>query len=221
MINIDTALNYMKDLQREGVTYSMYGSRTGSDGTADCSGAVYQALRNAGASNAGWVLNTDSLHDWLIKNGFTLVAHNKEADPKKGWVFILGRKGASGGAYGHTGFFNGDSENIIHCNYRANGVSVDDFNTMYNRSVSATPQLADWYFYAPPTQTGTSTINNGDVVTVQKFATHYQTGQKIADFVKGQKYRVLQTKAVNQSNSKKAYLLQGIMSWVLEQDLRK
>lgn len=55
-------------------------------------------------------------------------------------------------------------------------------------------------------------------VTVAKWATHYQTGQKIADFVKGKKYTVKQEKAVKQSNSKKAFLLNGINSWVLEQD---
>ncbi len=64
-----------------------------------------------------------------------------------------------------------------------------------------------------PTPTPTS-----KTVTVGKWATHYQTGQKIAEFVKGNKYKVKQEKAVNQSNSKKAFLLDGINSWVLEQD---
>lgn len=219
MIKIDTALNYMYDLKNRGVVYSMDYSRTGYDGTADCSGAVYQALRNAGASNAGWVLNTDSLHDWLIKNGFTLVAHNKEIKPTKGMVFILGKKGASGGAYGHTGFFNGDRENIIHCNYSANGVSIDDFDTMYNRSVAVTPQLKDWYFYAPPKTNVYTGFKVGDKVKLMTYATHYQTGQKIASFAKGKTYKILQVKNVNQSNSKRAYLLEGIMSWVLEQDV--
>ncbi|MDQ6113110.1 peptidoglycan amidohydrolase family protein [Enterococcus gallinarum] len=43
----------------------MSDSRTGTDGTADCSRAIYVCLRKAGASNAGWVLNTDSMHSWL------------------------------------------------------------------------------------------------------------------------------------------------------------
>ncbi len=50
-------------------------------------------------------------------------------------------------------------------------------------------------------------------------ATHYQTGQKIANWVKGRTYKILQVKNVPQSNSKRAYLLDGIMSWVLEQDV--
>lgn len=60
----------------------------------------------------------------------------------------------------------------------------------------------------------------GDTVTVQKFATNYQTGQKIKDFVKGSKYKIKQVKPVNQSKSKRAYLLEGINSWVLEQDVK-
>jgi len=59
----------------------------------------------------------------------------------------------------------------------------------------------------------------GDTVTVQNFATNYQTGQKIKEFVKGSKYKIKQVKNVNQSKSKRAYLLEGINSWVLEQDV--
>lgn len=60
----------------------------------------------------------------------------------------------------------------------------------------------------------------GDTVTVQSFATHYQTGQKIKEFVKGSKYKIKRVKNVNQSKSKRAYLLEGINSWVLEQDVK-
>lgn len=60
----------------------------------------------------------------------------------------------------------------------------------------------------------------GDTVTVQSFATRYQTGQVIAPFVKGKKYKIKLVKPVNQSRSKRAYLLEGINSWVLEQDVR-
>lgn len=60
----------------------------------------------------------------------------------------------------------------------------------------------------------------GDTVEVLSKATHYQTGQAIASFVKGKKYKIKQIKSVNQSASKKAYLLDGINSWVLEQDVK-
>lgn len=60
----------------------------------------------------------------------------------------------------------------------------------------------------------------GDTVTVLTTATKYQTGQIMAPFVKGSKYKIKQVKNVNQSNSKRAYLLDKINSWVLEQDVK-
>ena len=60
----------------------------------------------------------------------------------------------------------------------------------------------------------------GDTVTVQSHATQYQTGQNIPSWVKGKKYKIKQIKSVNQSKSKKAYLLDGINSWFLEQDVK-
>ena len=59
----------------------------------------------------------------------------------------------------------------------------------------------------------------GSKVTVRASATHYQTGQPIASWVKGKTYTIQQVKAVNQSASKRAYLLSDIVSWVLEQDI--
>ncbi|WP_414842129.1 hypothetical protein [Enterococcus saccharolyticus] len=60
----------------------------------------------------------------------------------------------------------------------------------------------------------------GDTVTVQNFATHYQTGEKISPWVKGSKHKIKDIKPVNQSKSKRAYLLDKINSWVLEQDVK-
>ncbi len=39
--------------RRVKLTYSMYGSRNGSDGTADCSGSISQALKEAGVNIIG------------------------------------------------------------------------------------------------------------------------------------------------------------------------
>lgn len=61
----------------------------------------------------------------------------------------------------------------------------------------------------------------GGVATIKKSATHYQTGQEIASFVKGNKYKILQVKAVSGGNSHKAYLLGGILSWLWEQDIEE
>nr|DAM97797.1 MAG TPA: lysin [Caudoviricetes sp.] len=68
--------------------------------------------------------------------------------------------------------------------------------------------------------TSNATHKVGDTVTVQNYATNYQTGQKIPNWVKGQKYKIKQAKSVNQSKSKKAYLLDGVNSWFLEQDVK-
>ena len=68
--------------------------------------------------------------------------------------------------------------------------------------------------------TTTATKKVGDTVTVQSHATQYQTGQNIPSWVKGKKYKIKQIKSVNQSKSKKAYLLDGINSWFLEQDVK-
>lgn len=68
--------------------------------------------------------------------------------------------------------------------------------------------------------TTTDTKKVGDTVTVQSHATQYQTGQNIPSWVKGKKYKIKQIKSVNQSKSKKAYLLDGINSWFLEQDVK-
>ena len=71
----------------------------------------------------------------------------------------------------------------------------------------------------PPTTPSGAKYKVGQAVTLLSRATHYQTGQSIAQWAKNKAYTVSQVKAVNQSNSKWAYLLSGINSWVLEQDL--
>lgn len=121
-INIETAIAWMRE--REGQVYYSMEYRDGPD-SYDCSSSVYYALRSAGASSAGWAVNTEYEHDWLIKNGYELIAENTECVAKRGDIFIWGRKGASAGAFGHTGMFI-DSDNIIHCNYAYNGISINN-----------------------------------------------------------------------------------------------
>ena len=126
-INIENAIAWMR--AREGkVSYSME-YRDGSD-SYDCSSSVYYALRSAGAVSAGWAVNTEYEHDWLIKNGYELIAENTECDAQRGDVFIWGRRGASAGAGGHTGIFV-DSDNIIHCNYRFDGITVNSHDYIW------------------------------------------------------------------------------------------
>ncbi|MFH6649646.1 peptidoglycan amidohydrolase family protein [Streptococcus suis] len=146
-VNIETALRWMSD--RKGrVTYSM-DYRNGPN-SFDCSSSVYYALMSAGAISAGWPVNTEYEHDWLIKNGYKLIAENTDWDAKRGDIFIWGRRGHSAGAGGHTGIFV-DPDNIIHCNYARNGITVDNYNQ--------TAAASGWmycYVYRLVNQTSTS-----------------------------------------------------------------
>lgn len=126
---LQKAIDFMYDLKNRRVVYSMLGKRDGSDGTADCSGAIYTALRRAGLSDAGWILNTDSMHKWLRNNGYKKIAVNEEWPMQAHDVIIFGPEGASGGVAGHV-VYAIDGIRVIHCNYGANGVSVDNENQM-------------------------------------------------------------------------------------------
>ncbi|MGQ7430238.1 peptidoglycan amidohydrolase family protein [Streptococcus suis] len=123
-VNIETAIRWMSD--RKGrVTYSM-DYRNGPN-SFDCSSSVYYALMSAGAISAGWAVNTEYEHDWLIKNGYKLIAENQDWDAKRGDIFIWGKRGQSAGAGGHTGIFI-DPDNIIHCNYANNSITINNYN---------------------------------------------------------------------------------------------
>lgn len=128
----------MYQLKNRGITYSMNGSRIGTDGTADCSGAVYISLVKGGAKPHSYPVNTESEHAWLIANGFELIAFNKEWNMQRGDVLIFGIKGQSAGAGGHTAIAV-DHNNVIHCNYAHNGVTVNPETTM--------PYNMGWYVY--------------------------------------------------------------------------
>lgn len=136
-INIETAIAWMR--ARQGQVYYSMEYRDGPD-SYDCSSSVYYALRSAGASSAGWAVNTEYEHDWLIKNGYELIAENQEWNAQRGDIFIYGRRGYSAGAGGHTGMFV-DSDNIIHCNYARNGITVNNHDAIWNAAGQP-------YFYA-------------------------------------------------------------------------
>jgi hypothetical protein len=152
--SIDAAIAYMYKLQKNGVTYSMDGSRTGSDGTADCSGAVYAALRAGGMPSAGYVLNTESMNAWLLNNGWKRVADDSYWNAARGDVFIWGKIGDSAGAGGHTGIFV-DHDNIIHCNYAHNGVSVNNHDAYWYAD-------GEPYFYAYRYEDGQTPVQQTD-----------------------------------------------------------
>lgn len=69
----------------------MYGSRNGSDGTADCSGSMTQAIRDAGTVPYSYLYNTDSLHGYLRANGYYLVTDNSIFTPERGDVIVCAK----------------------------------------------------------------------------------------------------------------------------------
>lgn len=111
--NIDNTISFLKSKIGK-VTYSMEGSRNFSDGTCDCSGAVYTGLVHGGLTPMSYIPSTETLHAWLLNNGFKLIAENTDWHMQKGDVVIWGRKGYSAGAGGHTGICI-DGQNWLEC----------------------------------------------------------------------------------------------------------
>lgn len=156
-MNIEQAINKGFELKNRNIHYSMNGSRVGVDGTADCSGFIYTCLVSGGAKPLNYVPNTDSLHSFLLNNGFKLIVESSEWSAKRGDVVIFGKKGNSGGAKGHVVLFI-EQYKVIHCTYKSkseNGVYVesDEVACPYN-----------WYFYVYRLQNNTQsykqTVNN-------------------------------------------------------------
>ena len=151
-LNIEQAITWM-EARRGKVTYSM-DFRNGPN-SYDCSSAVYYALIAGGVISAGWAVNTEYEHDWLLKNGFTLIAENSSFNAKRGDIFIWGKRGQSAGAGGHTGIFV-DSNNIIHCNYARNGITVDGYLDIASASGNKY-----YYIYRPHAQSTVSASTAG------------------------------------------------------------
>ncbi|HEM4165687.1 TPA: glucosaminidase domain-containing protein [Streptococcus suis] len=143
-INLETSIRWMSDRVGK-VSYSM-DYRNGPN-SYDCSSAVYYALMAGGAISAGWAVDTEYMHDWLIRNGYVLVAENKPFNAQRHDVFIWGKHGYSSGEGGHTGIFV-DNVNIIHCNFKRNGITIDDYNNV-SRGMY-------YYLYRPANQPSTS-----------------------------------------------------------------
>ncbi|QZT28113.1 holin [Streptococcus dysgalactiae] len=123
-VDTEKAIAWM-GLKEGRVSYSM-DYRNGPD-SYDCSSAICSALIYAGASNPGWLLNTEYMHDWLVQNGFELIAENEDWDSQRADIAIWGLRGQSAGAGGHVVMFI-DADNIIHCNYASNNITIDNYN---------------------------------------------------------------------------------------------
>lgn len=121
-------------------SYSMFGSRTGADGTADCSGFVYRCVQAGGGKGYPFVPSTETLHDYLKQNEFALISENREWNMQAGDIVIWGKKGQSAGAGGHTGICL-DGQNWVECTaYRNLGVTIQNHDARW--AMNAGP-----YFY--------------------------------------------------------------------------
>lgn len=135
--NIETFVNWFIN-HRGMLTYSMYGSRNGSDGTADCSGSISQALKEAGIPIQG-LPSTVTMGSQLAANGFARISRNQEWNAKRGDIVLMSwgaDMSTSGGAGGHVGTML-DEFNFISVDYWTGGqvgtaVSTHDFNAYYN-----------------------------------------------------------------------------------------
>lgn len=135
MKTVETAINWF--YERKGkVTYSM--SYRNGPNSYDCSSAVYYALKSAGIfSQSKGIGNTDSLFGDLESAGWSSASTRR-----RGCIFIWGRRGASGGRYGHTGMFINEND-IIHCTSSGNGIVVANYNTARSNAGSP-PQTIYW-----------------------------------------------------------------------------
>lgn len=112
------------------LTYSMFGSRNGSDGTADCSGSISQALKEAGIGIQG-LPSTVTLGQQLAKNGFYRVSINQDWDALTGDIVLMSwgaDMSTSGGAGGHVGVMM-DSTYFISCDYSTQGAPGQAIST--------------------------------------------------------------------------------------------
>ena len=154
MINIEKAISRGQSIRNQGFTYSM-GNRWGAR-QRDCSSFVYDCLSSGGGSKEKYVPSTETLHSYLIKNGFKLIAENKEFPMKRGQVIIWGKRGFSSGENGHTGIAL-DNQNWLEMTGYVNGVLISNHD--YRLAQNGYPY---WYVYEL-TGANTSKFGNGGI----------------------------------------------------------
>lgn len=224
MPHIQKLIQWFTD--REGkVSYSM--THRNGPHSYDCSSAVYSALIHAGVLPAGTRLgNTETLYS-LEDVIFRPI---KRQDIRTGDLFVSGHKGRSLGAGGHTGVVL-NAQTIIHCTYTRRGIArtpIDGWTaaaghpTHWYRIILSNSSKTDPPSIARPAKTSPfKALAVGDAVTIRPGMSHWQTGEAPNFNVIGFKDRILQVKTVAQSKSQRAYLLEHLYSWILEQDLEE
>lgn len=137
-IDLNSVVNWF-DARKGLLTYSMTGSRNGADGTADCSGSITQALRDAGATAYAYLYSTVTLGSYLSANGFTRISENQAWDAQRGDIVLMSwgaNMAYSGGAGGHVGIMK-DHDTFISVDYWTGGqsgtaVSEHNWDTYYS-----------------------------------------------------------------------------------------
>ena len=127
------------DIRKGLLTYSMYGSRNGTDGTADCSGSITQAIRDSGASPYAYLYSTVTLGSYLSANGYTRISENQSWDAQRGDIILMSwgpSMAYSGGAGGHVLIMK-DHDTSISVDYWTGGqagtaVSEHNWDTYYS-----------------------------------------------------------------------------------------
>ncbi|MFC4761427.1 C40 family peptidase [Fructobacillus durionis] len=149
-VNTEALINWFYNHMGK-LTYDMGGSRNGSDGTADCSGSMTEALYEAGASKPAYLYSTENLHSYLTQNGYHLVAVDQPWDAQRGDVVIWGQKGASLGSAGHAQVMvdqnNAISVNYAHGEQQGAAVSVWNYANAYAYNQEANGGHLTYYVY--------------------------------------------------------------------------
>ena len=162
-MNTDVLINWFES-RRGKLTYSMYGSRNGSDGTADCSGSISQALKEAGVNIIG-LPSTVTLGSQLANNGFYRVSKNEDWNGQRGDIVMMSwgaDMSQSGGAGGHVGVLE-DANTFISVDYSTGGqagtaVSSHNWDSYYNNS---RPAYVEAWRFSGSTATQPNTVVSG------------------------------------------------------------
>lgn len=118
------------EARRGAVTYSMLGSRNGTDGTGDCSGTISQALKDNGFAIQG-LPSTVTLGSQLARVGWVRISRNEDWNAQRNDIVMMSWSAdmaGSGGAGGHVGAML-DSVNFISCDYSTQGAPGQAINT--------------------------------------------------------------------------------------------
>ena len=159
-MNTDVLINWFES-RRGKLTYSMAGSRNGSDGTADCSGSVSQALKEAGVNIVG-LPSTVTLGSQLANNGFTRVSANTDWTAQRGDIVMMSwgsSMAQSGGAGGHVGVME-DASTFISVDFwtgGATGQAVSSHNWDQYYAVQKPKYVEAWRYNGATTTTTPNT----------------------------------------------------------------